>query len=165
MQRVTGKSIPGPFLKRICAQSAIKLDGRCVPIEHCPLQPSIAPFHGDLRQSRQESFADSFTPMSRLYEKVFQIEAGLAEKRREVSKIESEASRLFVPICQQHLGHRIRAEDVFANVFFGGHYQMGKLLILRQLLNEAQDHRSVALCGCYDPQRLAQRKASTCART
>src|SRR2546427_6308159 len=85
----------GPFLHRFCAQSAIKLDRRFVPIEHSPFHPAAAALQRNLGKIDKQCAAITFSASLWLDEQVFEIKARSREPRGKVVKENCEANRRF----------------------------------------------------------------------
>src|SRR5215471_17506351 len=76
------------------AERLVEADGGFVPVEHRPLDPTVASIVRDLRKVDEQLTAQSLPSPRRLDEDVLEIHARRAEKRRERLEKHREARRL-----------------------------------------------------------------------
>jgi hypothetical protein len=77
-------------------------------------------------------------------EKVFQVDAGFAQKSREIVKEESETDRFVPKISDHDFSPATLAEERFAQDLFRRRHFVGQLLVNSELFDEAQNQRRIA---------------------
>jgi hypothetical protein len=78
MQRLAGDAHGAPVRQHLCAHLLVEADGRCVPLEHVPLQARAALGDRDGGYASEQRLADPLSAHLRTDVKVFDVDAGVA---------------------------------------------------------------------------------------
>src|SRR5690606_3198616 len=103
----------------------VELDRGRIPVEHRPLQPTVAAGYADPRQFGQQRLAVAAPPELRAYVQVFQVDAVASGPRGEVEEPQGHAHDHRGTVLGGVLGdvredRRVRAEQRGSEVLFGG---------------------------------------------
>src|SRR6266516_6613676 len=140
---VARQAIHSPLRVRFRTESRVEADGVLVPVEHRPLHPSAPAVDRDLGQAMQQGASYPTAAMLRVHEEIFEVEARLAEERREVVKEEGKSKRLPLILGDQGLGVVALAEKEIGELLFGHRHLVLELFVARQGANEVGDERHV----------------------
>src|SRR4029453_1236785 len=102
-QRSPGETGDDPLLVQASAEPLVEADGRTVPVEHRPLQPSAAAPDRDAGQRLQERFAGARPALLRHHEQVFKVEGRLGQERGVREEVEREADRAAATAAEYRL--------------------------------------------------------------
>jgi hypothetical protein len=91
--------------------------------------------------------ADTFASRFRKNEEILEVQSALREERGVVVKEKREPYRFVFVIGEYHFGRWIIAEKRFPDILFRGDTRLRQPLVFRELLNEGENERSIAL-GC-----------------
>ncbi len=76
-----------PFVHRFCAERAIKLYRRFIPIEHGPFHPAASPIPCDFRKLDEQCAPITFAALFRFHEQVFEVKPGSPEPGGKIIKV------------------------------------------------------------------------------
>src|SRR4029077_10172155 len=83
---LTCQSKYSPFIQRLSAERAIKLDRRFIPIEDGPFHPPAGPIARDLCKIDKQCPAITFATLLRFHEEICEIKSGSPKPRGEIAK-------------------------------------------------------------------------------
>ena len=81
VERLARKPVDRPLRVGLRPEPLVEPDRVLVPVQHCPLEAAATPIDGNLCEALEQSSTDARAAPSRYDEKVFEVEAGLREKR------------------------------------------------------------------------------------
>src|SRR3954451_13299834 len=84
LQRAAGEPVGRPLVHALGPEAFVELDRRRVPVEHGPIDPAAAALDREARQRHEQRLAEPAAAELRADEKVFEVDAWLAEERRVV---------------------------------------------------------------------------------
>src|SRR5271165_6141743 len=93
-----------PVRLRLRTQRLVEFARRTVPVQNGPLETAAVPLQRQRRQVSQQRLADRAPAIGRAHKQILQIQAMLAEKRREIVEVKREARRLAANACNDGLG-------------------------------------------------------------
>src|SRR2546422_362944 len=137
----------GPIVHRLGAKAAVESDGGLVPVENRPFQSSAVALDRELGEVDEQLPADPAAPPRRFHEKILEVQAALADKRREILKEQREAGGLRARFGNHDLGARRGAEQRVAQARFGRGDFVGEPLVVGEATNQFENERHVALGG------------------
>ena len=127
------------------AQRFVEIAGRAVPVEDGPFESAAAAFECNPRQVPQQRLAYAEAAKRGPHEQVLEVQAVLAEKRREIVKVQRESGAIAADPGDQRLGCGPRPKQCVPQVRLRGHHLVGKVLVVGQLFDEPQNQRQVRL--------------------
>src|SRR5262249_6809504 len=136
---VRGHAHQLPLGHELRAERLVEADRGLVPVEHAPLQAPAAAFDRELREASEQRLADAVPALGRLDEEILEIEAGLAEERRESREEEREADRASVARRDERFARAARAEEGLVQQRLGPRRHVLELFVHGELADEAQD--------------------------
>ena len=140
---VSGQTEDGPLVHRNRALAAVELDGGGVPVEDPPFEAPASAFEGEGGKPLEKTLAETPVTVLRKDEQVFEVEAGPSEESRIV--VEEKGEPGFDPVKggEQDFGIGAFPEEGTTKVFLGGDDLMGKLFVLGEGADEAEDKGDV----------------------
>src|SRR6185436_5313764 len=85
-------------------------------------------------------------------EQILEIETRSGEKRREVEEVQRKAGRFVAEVCDHRLCDGASAEELLAQVVFGGDDGAGQVFVFGEVLDELQNQRDIGNRGRLDAQ-------------
>src|SRR5688572_27623122 len=119
-QRLAGHSMHGPLIHLHRAETLVEVDRADVPVQHRPFQPAAAPLQRRARQVAQQLFAATLAAKLLPHVQILEVDAGLGEERGEVGEEQCEARNLVANPRDHDLCSRALAEQLLAELLFGG---------------------------------------------
>src|SRR4029434_4060644 len=104
--RVTRHPKHRPFVHWLCAERAIKLYRRLVPIEHSPLHPAAAPVPRNFRKLNEQPASVAFATLFRLNKQVLEVKSRSPQPGRKIVKENCEPDRRLSLECNQEFCRR-----------------------------------------------------------
>jgi len=139
------------------AHALIELDRALVPVEHRPFHPRTATLQGEPRQVPEQRFADALATVFGAHEQVLEIQARAAHEGRVVVEKEGEPHRLLAEAGKHALGDGFLTEERLSYQRRGRHDFVQKLLVLGQLVDQAEHHLHVGDGRRTDSHRFDRR--------
>lgn len=150
LQRLIRQAINVPALDMLRAETQIEIDRKLVPFQDLPLHSAAIARDRYFRECREKGVSDAFTARLRDYEKVFEIEAALAEECRVVVVEEGKADRNIAVVSDEHLRGGISREQCATDTFLSDDTGFLQPLVFRETTDKRYDERNVALGGGND---------------
>ena len=139
VQRAAGDAADAPVRHHRRAHAFVEADRVGVPVEHAPLEAAVAARRREPPEMREQRLADAATALLGLDEQVLEIEARPGEKGREVGEEEREGDDPAFALGDDRLGDRARAEQVRVQLLRRRLDEMGEVLEVGELADEADD--------------------------
>lgn len=88
LKSLAGESANPPFLKNLSSHLLVEINSIHIPIEHDPLDPSIAHLHRLLSHCTEQHLPETFPPVTLPYEQVLNVKPGFRKEGRVVREEE-----------------------------------------------------------------------------